>query len=88
MYIDFGAGEAILARHEQDTVSDLDAHRLRRAASQGQRQESRLSKFADRVRCEMDYQRLVLAQRLERFDMAQSILRAGETSFFSTSQCR
>ncbi len=88
MYIDFGAGEALLARHEEYTVSDLDAHRLRRAAKEGQQQASRISQYADRLRCEMDYRRLVLAERLERFSLAQSILHAGETSFFSTNQCR
>ena len=88
MYIDFGAGESILARHEEYTLSALDAHELRRTAREGQQQASWLSRYADRLRCEMDYQRLVLAERLARFDMAQSILHSGETSFFSTGQCR
>ena len=47
----------------------------------------RFSHQLDRLLCELDYRRLVLAERLERFDFAQSMLRAGETSIFSSGQC-
>lgn len=88
MYIDFGSGEAILARHEQDTLRGLDARHLRQTAREGRQQAGWLSKYADRMRCELDYRRLVLAEQLARFDLAQSVLRADETAFFSNGQCR
>lgn len=87
MYVDFGAGETILAQHEEYTRSSLAAHQLRHTVHERRRQVGRLSRYKERVRCEMDYQRLVLAERLARFEMAQSILRSSETSLFSTGQC-
>ena len=88
MYIDFGAGESIIARHEDGVLLDLKSRDLRRHAREERKHASRLSQYVDRLRCEMDYQRLVLAKQLARFEIAQSILHADETSFFSTSQCR
>ena len=49
--------------------------------------QRRSSHQLDRLLCELDYRRLVLAERLARFDLAQSILRAGETSLFSSGHC-
>ena len=88
MYIDFGSGESIMDRHEDGMSRDLKDRDLRRHAREGREQTSRLSQYVDRLRCEMDYRRLVLAEQLARFDIAQSILHADETSFFSASQCR
>jgi len=88
MYIDFGAGESIMARHEDGVLRDLKSRDLRRHAREERGHASWLSTYVDRLRCEMDYRRLVLAEQLTRFEMAQSILRADETRFFSTSQCR
>jgi hypothetical protein len=39
------------------------------------------------LRCQLDYQRLALAQRLERFRLAQSILRADQLALFATGAC-
>lgn len=42
----------------------------------------------DRLLCEMDFRRLVLAERLARFRLAQAILRGDETSLLSEGRCR
>lgn len=88
MYIDFGSGESIMARHEDAMLRDLKNRDLRRHAREGREHTSRFAQYVDRLRCEMDYRRLVLAEQLARFDIAQSILHADQTSFFSTGQCR
>jgi hypothetical protein len=87
MYIDFASGEAILARHEEETQRHLDAWYLRRTARQARQRSSWLYGTSDRLRCELDYQRLALAERLARFDLAQSVLRADRGSVFSTGPC-
>jgi hypothetical protein len=88
MLIDFGNGEAIMARHEEYTLQGLEAWALRQQARQGRAPGRRLSHLVGRLRCDMDYWRLVLAERLDRFALAQSILHAEDTSFFSTRQCK
>ena len=88
MLVDFGTGEAILARHEEYTQRDLATRELRHLASQTQAQRGWLSHYTDQMRCEMDYYRLVLAEKLERFTLAQSVLHADDTRLFSTTQCR
>ena len=88
MLIDFGNGEAIMAHHEESTLRDLEARELKRMVSSARPRRARLHHYADRLLCEMDYWRLVLADRLHRIALAQSLLRAEDTTFFSTSQCR
>ncbi len=41
----------------------------------------------DRLLCELDHHRVVLAQRLERYDLVQSILHADEASKYSSGHC-
>ena len=88
MLIDFGNGEAIMARHEEFAQRDLEARALRQTASQTQAQRGWLSHYSDQLRCELDYYRLVLAEKLERFALAQSVLHADDTRLFSSTQCR
>lgn len=88
MYIDFGSGEAILARHEEETLRGLNARQLRQWARDGRQSSAQVHRLAARLRCELDYQRLVLAERLVRFDFARSILRPEEARMFSSGPCR
>ena len=37
--------------------------------------------------CELDYRRVVLAERLTRYEMAQSVLRGEEMNLFSAGRC-
>lgn len=37
--------------------------------------------------CELDYRRVVLAERLARYELAQSILRGEELTLFSAGRC-
>ena len=87
MIIDFGNGEAIMARHEEYTQRALEAQELRHRASQAQTRSGRLHHYTDRMRCEMDFWRLALADRLHGFALAQSILHAESTRFFSVRPC-
>jgi hypothetical protein len=87
MYIDFGAGELHLARHESDLHRELARRELLRHSRAEQLPQRRWSKTIDRVRCELDYQRLVAAERLRPFRLAQSLLRADRSSFFSAGHC-
>jgi hypothetical protein len=88
MYIDFGSGEAILARHEEETLRGLNARQLRQQARDRRQPSAQVHQLAARLRCELDYQRLVLAERLARFGVAKSVLRPPEAGTFSSGPCR
>lgn len=87
MYIDFGAGERHLARYEDELQVELARRALLRQSRQELSPNNRWSRFVDRVRCELDYQRLVAAERLRSFSLAQSLLRADRSDFFSAGHC-
>ena len=60
---------------------------LRLAQEARGRQRQWYTPYLNSLLCELDYQRVVLAERLARFGMAQSILRGTKTSLFSTGRC-
>jgi hypothetical protein len=89
MVIDFGNGEAIRARHEVDLQRDLEARGLRMQARQaGSRSRSWPSGSWNRLRCQMDALRVVLAWRLAAFGLHPAILGGDKTAMFSTGRCR
>ncbi|MFC2037498.1 hypothetical protein ACFLYD_05975 [Chloroflexota bacterium] len=51
-------------------------------------QEGWLTQQASRLRCELDFQRIVLAERLQRFRLAQSLLFADRVHLLSSGECR
>jgi hypothetical protein len=59
--------------------------RLAQEARHGQRHW--YAPYLDSLLCKLDYQRVVLAERLARFEIARSILRGAETNLFSTGGC-
>ncbi|MFC2037499.1 hypothetical protein ACFLYD_05980 [Chloroflexota bacterium] len=51
-------------------------------------QEGWLSQQVSQLRCELDYQRLALAERLQRFRLAQTLLFAGRVHLLSSGECK
>lgn len=88
MVIEFGNAEAIRARHEVDLQRGLEARTLRTQSRQnGKDSRNQQSRYWDGVLCELDFQRLVLAERLARFGLDPSVLRGDETALFSAGRC-
>ena len=91
MVIDFGNAEAIRARHEVDLQRGLEARTLstqaRQSRQNGKDSRDRQSRYWNRVLCELDFQRVVLADRLARFGLDPSVLRGDETALFSAGRC-
>lgn len=50
-------------------------------------QARRRTRRVDWLLCELDHRRVLLAQRLERYDLAQSLLHADEASVLSSGHC-
>jgi hypothetical protein len=88
MIIDFGNAEAIGARYELDLQRTLEGRALRREARQaGSRIGGRTRYSWNRLLCELDFQRVVLAERLARVGLHPAILRGDETTVFSAGRC-
>ena len=88
MVIDFGNAEAIRARHEVEMQRNLAARSLRIQARQDRTgNRERVSRYWNWILCELDFQRVVLAERLARFGLAPSILRGDQTVLFSAGRC-
>jgi uncharacterized protein YbgA (DUF1722 family) len=74
MYIDFGAGEAILSGHEDEVMRDLKKKLLRKEVLAARHGANPLSPRLERLRSRMGSWRLALAERLAAFEPAQSLL--------------
>lgn len=91
MYIDFGNGEAIRTRHEEEVLRGLEARALRHQARQFRqaRTGSRgwLARHWDRFLCGLAGRRIVLARRLEHHELAQWILQGEQATISSDNHC-
>ena len=88
MIIDFGNGEAIRAQHEVGVQRNLEARTLRMQAHQASSLSTGwATRTWQRLLCELDFQRVVLAERLARLGLHSDFLRGDETALFSAGRC-
>jgi hypothetical protein len=79
--IDFGAGESILASHEDEVTRELKSRALRKEARSASSRTNWLSSQFERLHSLLDYWRLTLAKRLAASERADSLPHADEMSF-------
>jgi hypothetical protein len=87
MYIDFGNAESIRTQHEVDLQRVMEARALRAQARQAHRNGT-VSRYWGRLLCELDFQRVLLAERVAPSSaLASSILRGDQVALFSAGRC-
>ena len=88
----YSMGRELMDARLSEQSRELEAARLVREAREFRRrsdsgQAKVVSRLVDRLLCQLDYWRIMLAERLARYDLAQSMLRVEQTRLLSAGRC-